>query len=311
MMPRLGAHMSVAGGLYKSVERIMAVNGQALQIFTRNQRQWRSAPVSDSEVRAFMDARNAWGDWAVASHASYLINLATPDEQAGERAAAALGEELVRSQRLSIPFVVLHPGAHMGRSERGAARPCGEPEEDGGRTTDAGDFSGPVAAGIRRVAERLTRVLESVSAPGVRVLLENTAGQGTALGARLEELGAILRGMDDNPQIGVCLDTAHAFAAGYDLRTRAGYDAMFAAVHREMPGRLSLMHLNDSRVGCGSRVDRHAHIGLGELGETPFAWLMRDPALAHVPMVLETPKDDTLEDDRRNLEVLRRLAETA
>lgn len=284
-MPLFGSHMSVAGGLHKAVERIVRVQGQALQIFTRNQRQWNAAPVSPEETRAFIKAWREWGDFPVVTHGSYLVNLASPDASLAAKSACAFMDELVRTEALGIPFVVTHPGACVGTGR----------EE-----------------GIGRAAAMLRRCVLESGTSKVAVLLENTAGQGSTLGGDFAELGALLEasGLAEEGRAGVCLDTAHAFAAGYDLRTATGYNAALAALDRYVGlERLHCVHVNDSLAALGSRVDRHAHIGEGHLGTEAFALVVRDPRLAHLPMVLETPKDETLEDDRRNLALLRRLAE--
>ncbi len=277
----IGAHMSVSGGLHKAIERIMQVNGRALQIFTRNQRQWKAAPVTDGEAALFAEACAHWGAHFVASHASYLINLGSPDEQAAARSVTALAEELVRAESLHIPCVVLHPGAHMGRGTE---------------------------AGCERVAERLAQAAAMSGTSDVRILLENTAGQGTSLGADIAELGRIIKACP-NDRVGMCLDTAHAHAAGYDLAGAEGHAALMEAIacHVGMD-RLSFIHLNDSKTPSGSRVDRHAHIGDGHIGRAGFARLLHEPLLRVLPMVLETPKDESLKDDRRNLALLRELA---
>ncbi|GFM38263.1 deoxyribonuclease IV [Desulfovibrio psychrotolerans] len=283
-MPLFGSHMSVAGGLHKAVERIARVQGQSLQIFTRNQRQWNAAPVSPEEARAFAQAWQEWGDFPVVTHGSYLVNLASPDAAVAAKSARAFMDELVRTEALGISFVVTHPGACVG---------TGRDE------------------GIARAAAMLRRCVRESGTGKVSVLLENTAGQGTTLGSDFAELGVLLdeSGLAEEGRAGVCLDTAHAFAAGYDLRTAAGYNAALAALDRHVGlEKLHCVHVNDSLAALGSRVDRHAHIGEGHLGADAFALLVRDPRLAHLPMVLETPKDETLEDDRRNLALLRRLA---
>lgn len=271
--------MSVSGGLYKAVERIMQVDGQALQIFTRNQRQWKALPVSDDEALLFSAAWERWGSYPVAVHASYLINMATPDVAAGQKAITALAEELVRTEKLGIQYVVLHPGATV---------------------------SGSAEEGCARAAKSVACAMEQSGTQRVTVLLENTAGQGTTLGADFAELGEIIARSGVRDRIGMCLDTAHAFEAGYDLQTEAGYAHTFATLERCVGlDKLLFMHLNDSKTALGSRVDRHEHIGKGLLGEHAFIRLVNDSRFATLPMVLETPKDETLEDDRRNLSILR------
>jgi deoxyribonuclease-4 len=288
-MPFLGAHMSVSGGLHLAVERIAAIGGQALQVFTRNQRQWKVASVTDQEAEAFRLAVQDWGHGRnVASHDSYLINLASPQAEIAVKSRAALAEELARCGKLGIPLLVLHPGAHLGTG---------------------------VADGLARLTENLDAALEQAaslheSAASVTVLLENTAGQGSSLGSRFEELAEIMNRSRHSARLGVCLDTCHAFAAGFDLRTDEGYAATFEAIAGTVGlERLRLFHVNDAKTGLGSRVDRHEHIGQGNIGLEAFRRLLNDARFANLPMVLETPKDsgDRLELDRMNLETLRNL----
>ncbi len=291
-MPFLGAHMSIAGGLHKAVERIASIDGQALQVFTRNQRQWKAAPVTDEEAEAFRLAVANWGFAHVASHDSYLINLASPDPEVAAKSRKALADELVRCARLGIPMVVLHPGAHLGAG---------------------------VAAGIAALTDNLDAAMEEAGAVdqgsgAVRVLLENTAGQGSGLGSSFEELAEVMARSRHAQRLAVCLDTCHAFAAGCDLRTDEGYAATFETFDRTIGlERLRLFHLNDAKTDRGSRVDRHEHIGKGRLGLEPFRRLLNDPRFAGLPMVIETPKDEgeRLELDRMNLKTLRELIRRA
>jgi deoxyribonuclease-4 len=274
--------MSAAGGPHRAVERIRAVGGRALQLFTRNQRRWDAQPMSPAEARAFAEERARWGPYPVAAHASYLINLASPDPEVAERSAKALAAELERDLALDVPWLVLHPGAHLGAG---------------------------VGQGLDRVAANLDRVLAQVD--GTMVLLETTAGQGTTLGARFEELAGIVARCAFPRRLGVCLDTAHMLAAGYPIRDREGYGRTMAHLEETIGlERVMLFHLNDSKAGEGSRRDRHEHIGQGELGLEPFRLLLADGRFRSVPMVLETPKGgkDGLALDRKNLALLRRLA---
>ena len=281
-MPLLGAHMSVAGGLHLAFERLRRVEGQALQIFTRNQRQWQAAPVGAEEAVAYQAAWAEAGKPPVASHDSYLINLAAGKEETAAKSMAALADELARCHALGIPYLVMHPGSHLG---------------DG------------VEEGLARFSRNLDAVLANSDA-GVMVLLETTAGQGTNLGSRFEELAAIIGQSRHPDRLGVCFDTCHAFAAGYDLRTPAGYAAVFEDFDRRIGlHRLRFFHLNDSVKGLGSRVDRHAHIGQGEIGSEGFRLLLNDPRFASHPMTLETPKADDLAEDITNLALLRSLCQ--
>lgn len=282
--PRLGAHMSIAGGMERAVERAVAVEATALQVFCKSSNQWRARPLGDVEVGAFRAAsRDAGLERHTLSHCSYLINLASPDDALWERSIAAFREELERCVVLGIPYVVLHPGSHVGSGED---------------------------AGLERVALALARALDGPDRVRgeVTVLLENTAGQGSNLGHRFEHLAEIRRRSRARDRLAVCFDTCHGLAAGYEFRTPASYDAMWREFDRVVG--LDLVrgfHLNDSRGDLGSRKDRHAHIGEGHVGLGGFRSLLRDRRFAGRPMVLETPKDETLDDDRRNLATLRAL----
>jgi len=278
----LGAHMSIAGGLHMAFERIRAVEGTALQIFTRNQRQWKIPALSDYDADLFAMAWQQWGDYPVAAHDSYLINLASPDPELSGRSLAAFTMELGRVETLGIPFLVTHPGSHVGEG---------------------------VDAGIRRYVANLDRAIAESGVKKAMVLLETTAGQGTNLGATFEELARIIGGSAHPDRIGVCFDTCHAFAAGYDIRTPEAYAATFDAFDRTIGlDRLKFFHVNDTKNELGSHKDRHEHIGQGEIGLDGFRNLMRDPRFADVPKTLETPKDADLQDDVRNLGILRELA---
>lgn len=280
---RLGSHMSIAGGLDKAPLRGRQVGCDTIQVFTKSNRQWRAKRLGDREVEAFKANLAATGIGPVVAHDCYLVNLAAPGRALWRRSVAAFRTELERAERLGIPYLVTHPGSHAGAGE-------GE--------------------GVRRVAEALNLLHAELPRHRVRVLLETTAGQGTSLGHRFEQLAAILARVEEADRVGICLDTCHVFAAGYDLRTAEGYGKTWEefAACLGLP-RLKAIHLNDSKGGPGSRVDRHEHIGQGRLGLGAFRRLLHDPRLRQVPMILETPKDhDFVTADRRNLARLRRLA---
>lgn len=277
----IGSHMSISGGLHKAFERIMAVDGTALQIFTRNQRQWKIPPLSDEIVNQFKAAWNKWGDYPVAAHDSYLINLASPKPDGVAKSLAAFSEELRRCEQLNIPWLVTHPGSHLG---------------DG------------VKAGIKRYVTNLDEAIRRSETERVTVLLETTAGQGSNLGSTFEELAAIMEASSFPERLGVCYDTCHTFAAGYDIRTPEAYAATMTEFDRLIgTGHIRFFHLNDSKTPFGSHKDRHDHIGQGELGIEAFRNLMNDPRFKEVGMSLETDKGDDLEEDRMNLAVLRGL----
>jgi len=286
-LPPLGAHVSVAGGLANAFPRGEELGCWAIQIFVKNANQWQAKPLADEEVEAFRAARAASAIGPVLAHASYLINLAATDRAVAARSRAALADELSRCQALGVDGLVLHPGAHTGAGE---------------------------ARGVARFAAQLDRVLAAVPPRGdrgenaTRVLLENTAGQGTALGHRLEQLAAIRDRLASPERVAVCLDTCHAFAAGYPLHEQAGYEE-FLAEFDDLLGLdlLAGIHLNDSLRPFASRRDRHAHLGEGAIGTTLFARLLHDRRLARVPMVLETEPGPDREGHRRDLELLRSL----
>jgi deoxyribonuclease-4 len=277
----LGAHMSIAGGLSLALERGHALGCHAVQIFLKNQRQWASRPLADADARAFRAARRATGIRAAFAHASYLINLASPEPAAWRQAVDAFTDELERGEALGLASVVIHPGSHLGAG---------------------------VETGLARVSEAVREALRRTRGYRVRIALENTAGAGGGLGRTLPELGALLERAGRPRRLGICIDTCHLFAAGYDLRTAAGYAAAMAecatAVGLE---RVLAFHLNDAKAPLGSGLDRHEHIGRGRLGLAPFRALLNDRRFLAVPKVLETPKEPEPLADRRNLATLRRL----
>jgi deoxyribonuclease-4 len=276
--------MSIAGGLHMAFEHIKSVGGTALQIFTRNQRQWRIPLLSGYDIELFAMAWEQWGDYPVAAHDSYLINLASNDQEQVKRSLAAFSEELRRIEALSVSFLVTHPGSHLGAG---------------------------VDAGIKRYAANLDRAIEMSGTKQGLILLETTAGQGTNLGSTFEELATIIELSDHSDRLGICYDTCHAFAAGYDIRTTETYGATFDAFDRIIGlDRLKFFHLNDSKTDFGAHRDRHEHIGKGEIGLEGFRNLMCDSRFADIPKVLETPKEKDLKDDIINLNLLRSLAKS-
>lgn len=277
----LGAHVSVAGGLERAFANGIESACTALQIFTKNANRWQARPIADEEASAFRQAWQESGIGPVVAHGAYLINLASPQADLWEKSQAALRDELRRCAQLGIGDLITHPGAHL---------------ETG------------VAAGLERIRVALTRILPDTP-PQVRLLLENTAGQGSYLGGDFTHLATLLEGFDP-ARLGVCFDTCHAHAAGYDLATPEGYARTMAEFDRRVGlARIKVFHLNDCLKPCGSRVDRHAHIGRGTIGRGGFARLMQDQRFAASPMILETPKGDHNEMDRINLALLRQLAE--
>jgi deoxyribonuclease IV len=276
----IGAHMSIAGGLHLAFARGEETGCAAMQIFTKNASQWRGKSISPAEADAFHQAWRESSIGPVIAHDSYLINLAATDETMWGKSIAAFVDEMQRCAVLGIPELVMHPGAHLGAGEE---------------------------AGLQRQAAAFREIFAAAPA-GVTVLLENTAGQGTCLGHRFEHLAAIIEQVPEG-RFGVCFDTCHAWAAGYDLSTAAGYAATMSEFDRIVGlERLRAFHVNDCKKGLGCRVDRHEHIGQGSIGEAGFAALMQDSRFAGIPKVLETPKGEGGELDRMNLALLRRLA---
>jgi deoxyribonuclease-4 len=276
----VGAHMSIAGGLYKAFERGKLAHCRTIQIFLKSSNQWKAKPLNEQDRAHFQAAQEDSGIHPVLAHDSYLINLASPDADLFEKSLEALVEEMKRANFLGVPCLVLHPGAHRG---------------DG------------VKDGIARVAKALNRAMD-LAEPPVSILLENTAGQGSSLGCRFEELAAILEQVRDSDRMGLCLDTCHAFAAGYDIRTQEGYEKTIGELDRLIGiKKLRAFHVNDSKKDIGSHVDRHFHIGKGFIGLEAFRFLINDKRFAAIPKILETPKGDGFQLDRRNLATLRSL----
>jgi deoxyribonuclease-4 len=282
-MPILGAHQSIAGGYYKSVEIAHQVGCDCVQLFTKNNNQWRAKELTDDDVARFQASLKARDIKHPLAHDSYLINLASPDAALWKKSVDSFVVEMLRADRLGIPYVVTHPGAFTISSE---------------------------AAGIAAVARALDEVHAQTRGIAAKCLLENTAGQGSCLGCRFEQLAAMIDGVRDPDRLGVCIDTCHAFAAGYPLGTEEEYKATMRELDKTVGLKLvRAFHLNDSVKPLGSRVDRHAHIGRGQMGKEPFRWLLNDRRFRSVPMYLETPKGEEKGKnlDAINLRTLRRL----
>ena len=277
----LGAHMSVSGGLSTAFERAQSIGINTMQVFTKNQNRWEQKPASPEEIERWFKSQEATGIRPVVSHAAYLLNLGTPVDALWEKSINALVDELTRAEQLGILGVVLHPGAHM----------------------DSGE-----AAGVACIIAGLDRAHEATAGYKTLTLIETTAGQGSALGYRFEQLQAMLGGVRTPERVGICFDTCHVFAAGYDIRTPETYAATMADFDRLVGiERIKCFHFNDSKKGLGQRVDRHDAIGTGMLGLTAFANLLNDARFAAVPMILETPKSEDMHEDVENLRVLRSL----
>jgi len=282
--PIIGAHMSIAGGYEKAVQRARTAGCDCVQIFTKNNNQWRAKEISEDDAARFRDALEEFKISHPLSHASYLINLASPDEALWRKSVDAMIVELRRADQLSIPFVVVHPGSFTTSCEE---------------------------VGIERIALALDEIQRKTGDISSQCLLENTAGQGTNLGWRFEHLAAILDRVANQDRTGICFDTCHAFAAGYPLKTREEFETTFSEFDRWIgTNRIRAFHLNDSKRDLGSRVDRHENLGEGCLGLEPFRHLLNDIRFRSIPMYLETPKgknsagDDW---DEVNLAALRAL----
>jgi deoxyribonuclease-4 len=279
-----GAHMSIAGGVHRALQAALALRCDTVQLFVKNQRQWQATPLRPDDLTRWFELLPSLSGPPVA-HATYLINLASPDRRLWQRSRDAFAEELLRCQTLRIPYLVVHPGSAT-TSRRSAA--------------------------IRRVAKALDQIFDAHPDLTVQPLLETTAGAGATLGATFAELGEIIGLLADPHRVGVCVDTSHVFAAGYDIRLPAGYDAMIAeAQHAVGLKRIRCWHLNDSAAPCGSRRDRHAHVGHGHIGTAGFRHVLQDHRFIGLPMILETPKETDARGvswDARNLRRLRRIA---
>lgn len=274
----LGAHMSIAGGFDLAVQRGEAVGCTAIQIFTKSSNQWAARSLADEEAERFKTALRRAGIGEVVAHDSYLINLCSPDDRLWHKSIDACAEELGRCARLGVRWLVAHPGGHMGRGE---------------------------AFAVRRMAEAIDAIHARVPAGGSSLAIETTAGQGTVIGHRFEQIADVIARTKDPDRIGACLDTCHVFAAGYDLRTPRAYEETLHAFDSAIGlGRLRAVHVNDSKKDLGGRVDRHEHIGKGHLGLAAFRHLMNDERLLSVPLLLETPKDDECREDVENLTTL-------
>jgi deoxyribonuclease-4 len=286
--------MSIAGGLPKAVERALSVRATALQLFVKSSNQWAARALAPGEADAFRDAVDAAGiGTRVLAHSSYLINIASPDRALWNKSIRALGIELDRCAELGIPSLVLHPGSHVGSGEEEGLR----------RAAEALDRLFIPSKSDRRVDSRASRGRREV-----KVLLETTAGQGSNLGSRFEELAWVIGRSKCGERLGVCFDTCHALAAGYEFRDARSYRETFRLFDRVIGiDRLDAFHLNDSKTGIGSRRDRHEHIGHGEVGLEAFRLILNDRRFRALPMVLETPKGEDLAEDRVNLDVLRAM----
>lgn len=272
----IGAHVSASGGVEQAPLNAKKIGATAFALFTKNQRQWRAAPLGPKQVAAFVKNCETAGYSAdhILPHDSYLINLGNPDRVALEKSRAALLDEMYRCEQLGLNKLNIHPGSHLNRI--------------------------PVDQCLRTISESINQVLGKTS--WVTIVLENTAGQGSNLGHTYEQIAAIMDRVEDQSRIGVCIDTCHAYASGYDLRSEEGYETAFRKFEEVIGfGKLEGMHLNDSKKELGSRVDRHASLGQGFLGIEPFRRIMTDPRFEGIPLILETPDDSRWAEEIRML----------
>ena len=280
--PRFGVHTSIAGGLHRAVERATEIGCETFQIFAGNPRGWKERGLGDEEVGKFKDAREKAGLFPLAIHAVYLINLAAQDEFIRGRSKETFRQEIVRGLEIGADYLVVHPGCPKTAS------------------ADAG-----VATAIDTIREAAC----GLDMRGLTILIENTAGQGSSIGYTFDQVADIVAALDGDLPVGVCLDTAHTFAAGYDISTAAGFKQTVTAIERSFGfDKLKLVHCNDSKAALNSRVDRHQHIGLGHIGDAAFQRITHHLKFRRLPFILETPSD-ARRGDKDNLEMIRHLSE--
>ncbi len=274
--------MSIGGGVHAAIERACSIGCTAMQIFVKNNMQWFARPLTRQEIGAFLKHSQRHELLSIFAHANYLINLAATNPQFHANSLRALSEELIRADQLRLPFLVLHPGAHLGAGEE---------------------------AGLEKIIESIDSVFYGTAKIKTRIALETTAGQGSCLGSKFEQLAYIITRVREPERLCVCLDTAHIFAAGYNMGSESAIRKTFREFDRVVErNRLVAIHVNDSKTARGSRVDRHEHIGKGKIGLEAFRFIMRDRRFREIPKVLETPKGKDLAEDVQNLKTLRALA---
>ena len=280
-----GAHCSTGGGVYRALQRAREIKGDIVQIFVKNNMRWFGKPQAEADLRLYADELATSRFHCVFGHTGYLINLGAAPSGNRDRSIQSLIQEIQFAAALKLPFLVLHPGAHLGAGE---------------------------AVGIGHIVAGLDEVFQATKNCTVRLALENTAGQGSCLGNKIEHLATLFERVKNPDRLGICLDTAHLFAAGYDIRTQFGWESVIAKVE-SMIGleQIVAFHLNDSKTELGSRVDRHEHIGQGKIGRKGFRHIVSDERFVRIPGCLETPKGEDLREDIENLTVLRALARSA
>jgi deoxyribonuclease-4 len=277
---RIGVHVSIAGSIWESLERARALGCDTMQIFSRNPRGWQATKLAGPDVTEFRVLKARYGIKPVAVHIPYIINLATPDDVLYKKSINAYIEDVKRADMLGAEYFVTHLGSHVGSGEDN---------------------------GIRRFYAALNIIIKR-AAPKVMILLENTAGAGDSIGSKFGHLRRIIDGLDDAKNVGVCLDTAHTFEAGYDIRTKAGLEATMKEFDRALGlGLIKVVHFNDSLSPFGSHVDRHQHLGKGKIGLEALGRIINHPALRNAAFIMETPKESE-RDDVRNLKIAKKLA---
>ncbi len=273
--------MSIADGVHLALVRGKETGCNAIQLFVKNPNRWKAPPFKEDEIIAFHENKNNYKENFIMAHTSYLINLASPDPEQIKRSVDALIVEIERCETLRIPYLVLHPGSHKGTGEQG---------------------------GIISIAGNLDLVISQTSGFNTMILLETTAGQGNTIGHKFEHLAGIINKLKDSSRAGVCYDTCHTFAAGYDIRTEKSYNATFSKFDQVIGlEKLKAFHINDSKNDINTRKDRHEHIGKGKIGKNAFSLLLNDSRFNQIPMVLETPKGKDYKEDRENLALLRSM----
>lgn len=277
-IPLLGAHTSIAGGVSTAIPRALSVGFTTAQIFVKSNQQWKGSPLESEEIKKFLKAKEA-SSLFLFGHAGYLINLAGANPENVAKSIESLEHELLRADALQLPFIVMHPGSHGGEGEE---------------------------VGLQRIADGINAVFKKIAHVKTKIALENTAASGSHLGGKFEHLQWIMNHVNEPERLGVCIDTAHLFEAGYPIHEKSGYDLTFQQFEKII-GKKQLLafHLNDSKTPLGSRVDRHEHLGKGKIGELCFQLLINDPRWKKIPMTLETPKSEDMHEDVENLQLLR------
>ena len=277
----IGAHMSISGGVFNSLLFGEELGCTTIQIFTKNNNQWKAKEITPEDVKKFFENQKKTEISPVVGHTGYLINLASPKENVYNQSRESILVELKRAELLGLPYLVMHPGSHLGSGEKD---------------------------GIKKIARSIDWLHRKTKGFKVKILLETTAGQGSAIGYRFDHLAEIIEWVKDSKRLGVCYDTCHTFAAGYDIRTKGAYEATFKEFDKVVGlSRLKVIHVNDSLKDLGSRVDRHQHIGEGKIGLAGFRLLMNDKRWEKIPKILETPKEGKTARDIKNLSLLKSL----